>query len=1253
MNKKYLFLSLLFFFLVTAPIKAQNCDVAVGGIATASNYHYPYLPANAFDKNDTTSWRDEFTYAWASIGFATLAYYLPIAKVVNRYSITTTDNPFYHPTSWYFSGSNDNVNWTPLGIYSNQNLNSNTTYFYNVNNTLAFKYYRLSFNLSYSSSYNSCTLPPFVFCTPYYRFTIGLAEFRLYEADYVPPTITYCPDNQTLVANANCGAVLPDYRSLVTVSDNCDTTPTITQSPSPGAYVQDGVQVSFEVKDDSGNINSSCSFMVNIDDQTDPVINCPADIQVYSAPGQCGAQVNYSLSYSDNCGVVYVLSNGPGLTGGFFPVGTTLVTYTAFDANGNIDTCSFNVTVIDNEPPNLECVNSYNVNLEADGTIDLLEGISQQATYLQTLLFTTFEDNCGVDLGFVGNNHPANLKFDCDDLGDNFVQFSARDVNGNISYCTVNIIVSDPLSACNQPPVAVCQNIQVSVDSNCQTTITPGHINNGSYDPDGDAITLSLDTSGPFGLGVHTVELTVSDGQSLDKCTAIITVVDTTPPSISCPSDVKFSCAMGDAGQAVASDNCDANPNISSSDETFLDGCGLGTITRTWRAEDSAGNTSSCVQVITIYDDEAPEIVCPSDVRFSCAMGDAGQASATDNCDPNPSISSSDSTDLDGCGFGTIRRTWTAVDCAGNTSSCVQVITIYDDEAPTILCPGDVVVNSDSGSCYAKLSFSSSSTDNCDNDPKITATINGSMVTWPYDFEIGTTNVIWKAEDCAGNYATCVQSVTVEKITTTTTVTVTPGTQQYSDLVTFEATVTPYNCTGAGDIGGKVMFKVGTQDIGGALIVNGVATLADVPLLEPSPFGTAPTGQMAPGNHTVTAVFLGTDSDYIITDPTTNLLITQEDANVDYTGQSLQATPNASSSIATVVLSANIQDIDDSYRGDIRNATVTFVDRDNGDAPISPAIPVANLVIPGDNTLGTVSYDWVVDIGNFDALSFTVGIVVSGYYTRDNSYDDTVITVYKPVGDFITGGGTIVPQNSAGQYASTPGLKTNFGFNVGYNRKGNKLKGHLNVIFRRLETDGIIHVYQIKSNAIQSLGVDVTDPLANFATFITKSNLTDITDPLNVISLGGNLLLKVDMTDRGEPGTDDSISMSLTDGGTLLFSSNWTGITTTEMQLNRGNLLVHSGYSVGKTVEPASDLGQFELKSWPNPSKDVFNLKLISENTSDQMEIKVFDVNGRLVHQQKGSANKEYQQGANFEAGMYYIKVTQGEKSDQVRMIKF
>jgi hypothetical protein len=97
----------------------------------------------------------------------------------------------------------------------------------------------------------------------------------------------------------------------------------------------------------------------------------------------------------------------------------------------------------------------------------------------------------------------------------------------------------------NSPPVAVCkETFEIPADSNCQATITTLDVDGGSYDPDeGDEITLSLDNSGPFGIGTHYVELTVTDqkGES-DSCFATVTVVDTLAPV------------------PDAADNCDAAP---------------------------------------------------------------------------------------------------------------------------------------------------------------------------------------------------------------------------------------------------------------------------------------------------------------------------------------------------------------------------------------------------------------------------------------------------------------------------------------------------------------------------------------------------------------------------------------------------------------------------------------------------------------------------------------------------------------------
>jgi hypothetical protein len=77
------------------------------------------------------------------------------------------------------------------------------------------------------------------------------------------------------------------------------------------------------------------------------------------------------------------------------------------------------------------------------------------------------------------------------------------------------------------------------------------------------------------------------------------------------------------------------------------------------------------------------------------------------------------------------------------------------------------------------------------------------------------------------------------------------------------------------------------------------------------------------------------------------------------------------------------------------------------------------------------------------------------------------------------------------------------------------------------------------------------------ANFRSKANLIDITDPLNPVVIAGNLSLQVTMTDRGEPGSNDTIGITLYKGNTLLFSSEWNGAKTVEATLTGGNLVVH------------------------------------------------------------------------------------------------
>ena len=247
------------------------------------------------------------------------------------------------------------------------------------------------------------------------------------------------------------------------------------------------------------------------------------------------------------------------------------------------------------------------------------------------------------------------------------------------------------------------------------------------------------------------------------------------------------------------------------------------------------------------------------------------------------------------------------------------------------------------------------------------------------------------------------------------------------------------------------------------------------------------------------------------------------------------------------------------------------------------------------------------------------------------------------------------------------GKKTNFGFNVKYGSNGSNLKGNMNVIFRRTEA-GVERTYQIKANALQSLAVDARNPKRQTGQFITKSNLTDITNPLLPVSKGGNLYLYVNMIDNGEPGINDSISFTLVPGGSdpailsnIMYSSNWISSKTQQMKLSGGNLVVHSGFSVGiaptiivsRNIPPVETpiVEEMVLKAYPNPSTAYFVLN-VKSRSSENVQLKVTDMRGRPMYSIKVPANQSYKFGDQFASGPYFLEVIQGQKKQILKLIK-
>jgi hypothetical protein len=403
-------------------------------------------------------------------------------------------------------------------------------------------------------------------------------------------------------------------------------------------------------------------------------------------------------------------------------------------------------------------------------------------------------------------------------------------------------------------------------------------------------------------------------------------------------------------------------------------------------------------------------------------------------------------------------------------------------------------------------------------------------------------------------------TLTVNQAPTTTTVSVTPGTQQYSDLVTFQATITPDQIDNVAPAT-SVTFMVGTQTMGTANLASDsmgglVATLSNVPLLE------TVAGQMAPGSHMVTAAFNGVNPNFSVNGATTTLMITQEDAAATYTGALYASTSSASSTTATLTLAATIQDAADGYPGDIRNAKVTFKNHDTNTALCSNVS--VGLVNPADTTVGTATCQVTVNISCSSSpcwQTYTIETVVTGYYTDDNPSEDAVVDVSQPGSNFITGGGYLNITSSAGQVAGAAGTKNNFGFNVKYNKNLTNLQGNINTIVRSNvlppmscpQTPGI-HVYQVKGNSMTSLAVQAQ---AGTATFNGKASIQDITNPASPCSVDGNATLQTQMTDKGTQGTDTIGITVWNKSGGVWFSSNWTGTTTAQQNLGGGNLSVH------------------------------------------------------------------------------------------------
>ncbi|MCX2764795.1 HYR domain-containing protein, partial [Aquimarina muelleri] len=160
----------------------------------------------------------------------------------------------------------------------------------------------------------------------------------LSSVDTTPPVII-CPANQELP----CASIIPDYRSLVTTTDNMDPSPVVTQSPVAGSAFVDGMTITMTATDTSSN-SDSCTFIVTKGvDTNKPILTCLTSETLFVN----STLPNYFLKLraSDNCTSIFDFTYTQTPIQGTVFTADTNVIVTVSDKNGNTETCSFLVTV--------------------------------------------------------------------------------------------------------------------------------------------------------------------------------------------------------------------------------------------------------------------------------------------------------------------------------------------------------------------------------------------------------------------------------------------------------------------------------------------------------------------------------------------------------------------------------------------------------------------------------------------------------------------------------------------------------------------------------------------------------------------------------------------------------------------------------------------------------------------------------------------------------------------------------------------
>jgi hypothetical protein len=675
--------------------------------------------------------------------------------------------------------------------------------------------------------------------------------------DDVPVPTCAVAGDQAVGTNTGCTYVHPDNTWDGSATDNCSapgnititynlytaTTATGLTTLNGQAFNQGTTWVRMIAVDEASNVDS-CSFTVTVSDDDAPVPTCAVGNQTVgtntgctyvhsdnswdgSATDNCSAAGNITITYN-----LYSATTATGLTtlnGQTFNQGVTWVRMIATDEAANVDSCSFTVTVNDDDVPVPACAVSGNqavttntgcTYVHPDNTWDGSATDNCSAPGNITITYNLYTATTATGL--------TTLNGQAFNQGVTWVRMIATDEAANVDSCSFTVTVTDddvPVPTC-----AVAGDQAVGTNTGC-TYVHPDNTWDGSATdncsaPGNITITYNLYTATTatglttlngqaFNQGTTWVRMiAVDEASNVDSCSFTVTVSDDDAPVPTCAVGnqtvgTNTGCTYvhsDNSWDGSATDNCSAAGNITITYNLYsaTTATGLTTLNGqtfnqgvTWVrmiATDEAANVDSCSFTVTVNDDDVPVPACAVSgnqavtTNTGCTYvhpDNTWDGSATDNCSApgNITITYNLYTATTATGLTTLNGqafnqgvTWVrmiATDEAANVDSCSFTVTVTDDDVPVPTCAvaGDQAVGTNTGCTYVHPdnTWDGSATDNCSAPGNITITYNlytattatGLTTLNGQAFNQGVTWVRMIATDEAANVDSCSFTVTV------------------------------------------------------------------------------------------------------------------------------------------------------------------------------------------------------------------------------------------------------------------------------------------------------------------------------------------------------------------------------------------------------------------------------------------------------------------------------------------------------------